>query len=108
METALQVRGRPWPRGVSGNPRGRAPRGAALAEHLRCQLAQVTGEDGRTTRAEELARVLIQLALDGDMQAIRTVLERVDGKVPDSLALTGAGGGALSVVLRWPENPELT
>jgi hypothetical protein len=68
-----------WPRGHSGNPRGRPRRGAAVSEHLRWQLSQVTGEDGKSTRAAELARTLLDLALGGDVAAIRIVLERVEG-----------------------------
>jgi len=36
----------------------------------------------------------------------RSIYDRVDGKVPDNLELTGAGGNALSVVLTWPERDQ--
>ncbi|HLZ71454.1 MAG TPA: DUF5681 domain-containing protein [Dehalococcoidia bacterium] len=85
----MPVRGRPFARGQSGNPRGRPRRGAAVADFLRYELARPTGEDGKATRAQELARVLVAKALDGDVAAIRTVLERVDGKVPEPLMLPG-------------------
>ena len=66
-------------RGHSGNPRGRPKRGAALGDHLRYQLGQVVGEDGRTTRAEALAAMLVRLACDGDVAAAKLVLAYTDG-----------------------------
>ena len=68
--------GRRWAKGQSGNPRGRPKRGAAITEYLRHQLTEVVGEDGRATRADELARVLLGKALEGDTAAIRLVLTR--------------------------------
>jgi hypothetical protein len=75
----VPVRGRPFLKGQSGNPRGRPKRGASLSEHLRHQLQQVVGEDGRTTRAEALAATLVRLACDGDVQAAKLVLSYTDG-----------------------------
>jgi hypothetical protein len=95
-----QRRGRPWQPGQTGNPHGRPPRGLTLAERLRAELARVSGEDGVTTRGDELARVLVDLAISGDVQAIRTVLERVDGKVTDPVELTSAGGAPFVFTLR--------
>jgi hypothetical protein len=42
-------------------------------------VAGETAEDGRT-RAERVARKLLDLAERGDVQAIKTVLERLDGR----------------------------
>jgi hypothetical protein len=82
--------GRRWQRGQSGNPASRPPLGLTLAEHLRVELERINGEDGLTTRAHELARVLVDLALTGDVAAIRTVLERVDGRVTEPIAVSGS------------------
>jgi hypothetical protein len=63
------VRGRPFPKGQSGNPGGRPPgarnRAALLAEQL---LAD---------EAEALTRKAVELALGGDRWALRLCLERV-------------------------------
>lgn len=62
-------RGRPWPRGKSGNPAGRPKglrnRATRLAEAL------LAGE------AEALARKAVELALGGDVTALRICLERL-------------------------------
>jgi hypothetical protein len=72
-----------------------------VSEHLRWQLAQVVGEDGKTTRAAELARVLLDKAFAGDVPAIKLVLERLEGRpVPP---LTGAADGPVHIQLQWPE-----
>ncbi len=63
------VRGRPFPKGQSGNPGGRPPgarnRAALLAEQM---LAD---------EAEALTRKAVELALGGDRWALRLCLERV-------------------------------
>jgi Family of unknown function (DUF5681) len=88
-----------WVKGQSGNRRGRPRRGAAVAEYLRHELKRITGEDNKSTRAEELARVLIDLAIGGDVAAAKLIIDRVDGAVAQPLQLTGVGGGPL--VIKW-------
>ena len=85
-----------WQPGQSGNRRGRPKRGAALAAWLRYELSQVSGEDGQTTRGAELARVLVQLALGGDVQAIKVILDRIDGPVAN--VVTGPDAGPIQLV----------
>jgi hypothetical protein len=67
--TAPKQRGRPFPRGVSGNPRGRpaGPRNAAttIAEQL------LDGE------ADALTRKAIERAKQGDVVALRLCLDRI-------------------------------
>jgi hypothetical protein len=62
-------RGRPFERGKSGNPAGR-PQGA----RNRATLAAEALLDGE---AEALTRKAVELALGGDMNAIRLCLDRV-------------------------------
>lgn len=59
---------RPFPPGVSGNPRGRPPRGFAKAERLRSALAR---------DLPDILKKLVSAAKGGDIQAARTILERV-------------------------------
>lgn len=81
----------PFVRGQSGNPRGRPRNKPELAPALRALLLEHT--DGRTT-AEAIARALIDRAITGDIEAIKVVLDRVDGKVTTPVEV---GGGAAPV-----------
>jgi len=67
--TARQQRGKPFPKGQSGNPAGR-PVGARNKTSLAVE-ALFDGE------AEGLTRKAIELANGGDMQALRLCLERI-------------------------------
>jgi Family of unknown function (DUF5681) len=67
--TAGKQRGRPWPRGTSGNPDGK-PRGA----RHRATLAAEALLDGE---AEALTRKCVELALSGDMTAMRLCMDRL-------------------------------
>jgi len=66
---ARKQRGRPWPKGVSGNPAGK-PKGTRHKATMAAQ-ALLDGE------AEALTRRAIEMALDGDIAALRLVLERL-------------------------------
>jgi Family of unknown function (DUF5681) len=59
----------PWPPGVSGNPRGR-PQGSR--HRVTVALENLFDREG-----EVLSRRCIELAKDGDLQALRLCLERV-------------------------------
>jgi hypothetical protein len=69
-----------WQSGVSGNPRGRPPSERALSTILRRLLrAPAPTQEGMSAR-EALCLQLLTRALEGDMAAIRLVLEYTDGK----------------------------
>ena len=65
-----------WVPGVSGNPAGRTPGSGSIVTELRRQL-QVE-HDGQPLAAAIAAR-LLDLARQGDIRAIREVLDRIDG-----------------------------
>ncbi len=67
--TAPKQRGRPFPKGRSGNPQGRPP-GARNA-------ATVIAEQLLDGEAEALTRKAIDKAEEGDMTALRLCLDRV-------------------------------
>ena len=67
--TASKQRGRPFPKGRSGNPRGRPP-GARNA-------ATVVAEQLLDGEAEALTRKVIEAAKGGDMVALRICLDRI-------------------------------
>ena len=76
----------PWTPGTSGNPRGRRRGSVNITSAMKRVLREVVAEHPeKRTRAEELARALIDLAATGNTQAIKEILARVDGPVPTVL-----------------------
>lgn len=74
-------------KGHSGNPAGRPKSDQALTPLIRKQLTERL-RDGRT-RAEHIALRLLSLAEEGDVNAIKIVLERIDGKVVQPIEQSG-------------------
>lgn len=83
-----------YQKGQSGNPGGR-PKGPSLKAELIRHLGK-KGEDG-VRHADAIALTLIDMARDGNLEAIREILDRVDGKVPQQQQVTGDGGGPVRV-----------
>jgi hypothetical protein len=84
--------------GQSGNPNG-APKGPYLTTILKKLLDEeieiVDAETGlkRKIRKSELVTVaLLKQAAKGNVKAIREIMDRIDGKVPQKIGLTGADG----------------
>ena len=77
--------------GQSGNPNGR-PKGQSITAILRRLLDEETGHGkNRKTRAEKLAKALIEYAgrgRGGDAAYAKEVLNRVEGAVPEDGKLT--------------------
>ena len=78
--------GKKFPKGVSGNPSGR-PKLTKLTEALREQLAEEMPNAPEKTIAEGVARVLIREALSGNVQAIREIADRTEGKPKQAIDL---------------------
>jgi hypothetical protein len=74
--------------GQSGNPHGRPRKGKTLTDilekELRRKQVKVRDSDGDIliTGKEAAARKLLQLALSGDVGALKYIFDRIDGK-PD-------------------------
>ena len=76
---------KPFPPGVSGNPKGR-PKSITLSEAYRHQLAQtVPGDPEARTFAEVIARLMCVRATQGDVAAAREVADRVEGRPRQAL-----------------------
>jgi len=74
--------------GQSGNPAGR-PKSITLSEAYRKMLSQADESDPeRRTRAEVLAEQIYAKAKTGDVQALREIADRVEGKPRQTLALS--------------------
>lgn len=66
----------PFVKGQSGNPGGR-PAGKPFADALRMEIA-ASGDNHKALR--QIAKVLLAQAKAGDMEAIRELANRLDGK----------------------------
>jgi hypothetical protein len=53
------------------------------------------GKRGKSKRLYYVASALVDLAMEGDLGAIREVYDRVDGRVPQEQRIAGADGGAV-------------
>ena len=80
---------KPFPKGVSGNPKGRPPKGQAFAD-----LLELIEETAGSRRA--IAKVWLQKILKGEFQYFREYLERSDGKVPQADPETTAIGSTVN------------
>jgi hypothetical protein len=78
--------GNRFKKGISGNPSGR-PKITKLTEALREQLAEEMPNAPERTIAEGVARVLIREALSGNVQAIREIGDRTEGKPKQAIDL---------------------
>jgi len=58
-----------WKPGESGNPNGRPKKGETLTDALR-----------ELTDKEELAQKLLELAREGNLNALRYIYDRIDGR----------------------------
>lgn len=101
----VKKRGRPWPKGVSGNPKGAPKRGQSWRE-LISELGEYDGP-GAAQRAgflakqfnkltpgvslKELVVLRVYAALIDDPQPglLNSFMERVEGKVADELKMKG-------------------
>ena len=80
-----------WRKGQSGNPYGRKPLAHTLTSCIRKQLAQVEPGTGRTYEqllAEAIVKGAIKTALGGRAELAELVLDRTEGKVPQTIDAT--------------------
>ena len=81
-------RGTPFPKGVSGNPKGRPKKENCLTDIMREKLAEMDPDTGLYTRAEWIVLCTYGLALKGNSAALKEVWERMDGKVKEEIEQT--------------------
>jgi hypothetical protein len=79
---------KPFKKGVDErrNTAGR-PRLTQLTDSLRQQISETNPDADEQTIAETIAKTLITMALSGDVQAIKEVFDRCEGKPKQSLDL---------------------
>ncbi len=80
------------------NPRGQQ-RDKPFRDALRLEIAAAQDEeDNRSLR--KIARKLLSQASEGDVQAIKEVADRMDGKVPQGI-MGGEDGEGGPLVITW-------
>lgn len=94
-----QPRGRGWPKGQSGNPKGRPRKEVCITSGLKELLLSVppitdkNGNANKRTGVELVTLAWLQGMLKGNPVLIKEALERIEGKIPQ--ALTGVDGGPI-------------
>lgn len=89
-------------KGQSGNPGGR-PKEQAWRDALRMAVKEAM-QDG-TPKLRALADKTVALALDGDMQAIKEIGDRLDGKPAQAIVGDPDGGGFTINIMRFTAEP---
>lgn len=84
-----------------------ASKGSRPDKHMRdalaIELATMVGEKGEKVKKLRLvARKLIEVALEGDIAAIKEVNDRMDGKSAQGVQVTGEGGGPVQI--EWKQD----
>jgi hypothetical protein len=85
-----------WKPGQSGNPSGR-PKKLHITDAIRAELER-EGPDG-IPNDEAIARVLVELARTGNMEAIREIADRTEGKARQRIESGSEGGAGIPVSL---------
>ena len=74
MAKGKKTGGKDWEPGQSGNPGGRPPKEQALTDLLKQKADK-----------ERLSALLLEMAYKGDLQALKYVYDRIDGKPRETL-----------------------
>ncbi|MBA3806388.1 MAG: hypothetical protein H0X14_11840 [Acidobacteria bacterium] len=78
---------KPFRPGQSGNPSGRPKN--VLSKALRKKLEEVESDaEGARSNADMIADKLVEVALGGNLEAIKIVLDRMEGRARQSINVT--------------------
>jgi hypothetical protein len=77
----------PFKKNESGNPLGRPKSGNSFRDLLEKKLSDMQSLDG-ISRKEAICEVLIGLAMSGDLDAIKQITDRIDGKPTQQILQT--------------------
>ncbi len=83
-------------KGKSGNPSGRPP---SLFKGALERALKQTDPKKKTTALNRIAAAMVREAEAGNVQAFKEIADRTDGKAPQSVELTGEGGGPVQTVV---------
>jgi hypothetical protein len=88
-----RIPGRPFPKGVSGNPKGRPPKGQTFKDIFEKVLDDSFEVGGKRYYGKEaICRKLVALGMAGDRESLKIMIDRIDGKARQAVELTGAEG----------------
>ena len=87
---------KPFQPGQSGNPGGR-PKKLPLSDAIREELERC-GKSG-VTNDRAIAQQLIEMALDGNLEAMREIADRTEGKPRQRIEASGPDGGPVAFEL---------
>lgn len=85
----------PWPKGVSGNPKGRPPKGRAFDD----LMAMIDDTPGTLRKISEM---WLQEMLNGNFQFFREYLDRSDGKPVPMVEAPEIEDGDFGILVRVP------
>jgi hypothetical protein len=74
-------------KGQSGNPKGRPPKGHAITDLLNKYLCETAPGD-KVERKQKLIEAMFKHAVEGDTTAMKYIVDRIDGKIPDTVNLS--------------------
>ena len=89
-----------WTKGKSGNPKGR-PKKEQSFTRLLDELGAKKRPGAKATRDGELAERLWNMAIEGDMAALKYLIDRRFGRPKESHEITGAEGGPINIGVDW-------
>lgn len=92
-------KGHKWQPGESGNPNGRPPKGYAVTDVMRQMLEE------KPEIKKALMAKLLEIALKGDLPAIREILDRLEGRAKQSVELSGDEQNPLVVIKHERDKP---
>jgi hypothetical protein len=75
----------------------KANRDKSFAQMLRVAITEAGREPG-TTKLRDVADSLVKEAIDGNINAIKEIADRLDGKVPQGIA--GEDGAPIAITFR--------
>ena len=95
-----------WLKGSSGNPLGAPESELSLVRQIRLLARQPSREKPSFTRLQAIADKLLEMAEGGCVEAVRLVMERLDGKVREQVDVTLQRGPLLVSSPLFPATPE--
>jgi len=121
---SAKPRGKPWPKGVSGNPAGAPKRGESWQEIIKrigdmtpieaAQHAQaIAGKlktlgDGLTLKEAVVIRVYASLLFEPQPGLLNSFMERAEGKIKDNVDLTSNGKELLIRIVKASDDTDNT
>ncbi len=95
-----------WKPGQSGNPKGRPKKKCTITAEVEKLLKKrdVPLGEKNISRRKAIAETLINMALKEDIQAIKQLMNYIDGIPESKISLTGPGGGGVKIEVEIVEH----